>query len=86
LFYGLRSQVMDLAFKGHLPAIWTWESFGGFGALLVYGPSDTENYHRAAAYVDRILKGAKPGDLPVEQPTEVKYGWGGVSGFPNNRV
>ena len=72
LFYGQRTQIMDLAQHGHLPAIWPWESFGGFGALLVYGPSDTDNYHRAAYYVDRILKGAKPGDLPVEQPTQVK--------------
>jgi len=72
LFYGQRMKIMELALKGHLPAIWAWESFGGFGALLVYGPSDTDNYHRTAYYVDRILKGAKPGDLPVEQPTEVK--------------
>jgi len=72
LFYGLRAQVMDLANKARLPHIWSWESFGGFGALLVYGPSDTENYRRAAAYVDRILKGARPGDLPIEQSTTVK--------------
>ena len=72
LFYGLRAQVMDLANKARLPHIWPWESFGGFGALLVYGPSDTENYRRAAAYVDRILKGARPGDLPIEQFTTVK--------------
>ena len=72
LFYGLRAQVMDLAHKARLPDIWGWESFGGFGALLVYGPSDTQNYYRAATYVDKILKGAKPGDLPIEQPTEVK--------------
>lgn len=72
LFYGQRTKIMELALKGRLPAIWPWESFGGFGALLVYGPSDTTNYQRAAYYVDRILKGAKPGDLPVEQPTEVK--------------
>ena len=72
LFYGLRAQIMDLVHKARLPAIWGWESFGGFGALLVYGPSDTENYRRAAAYVDRILKGARPGDLPIEQSTTVK--------------
>ena len=56
LFYGQRSKIMRLALKGHLPAIWSWESFGGFGALLVYGLSDTENYRCAAYYVDRILK------------------------------
>lgn len=72
LFYGLRAKIMDLALKARLPAIWAYESFGGFGALMVYGLSDTENYRRAAYYVDRILKGAKPGDLPIEQPAEVK--------------
>jgi putative ABC transport system substrate-binding protein len=72
LFYGLRDQILDLLQKAKLPAIWGWESFGAFGALLVYGPSDTDNYHRAATYVDRLLKGARPGDLPIEQPTQVK--------------
>jgi putative ABC transport system substrate-binding protein len=38
----------------------------------VYGPGDTDNYHRAATYVDRLLKCARPGDLPIEQPTQVK--------------
>lgn len=73
LFYGLRDQVMELLWKARLPAIWPWGSFGEFGALLVYGPSDTENYRRAAAFVDRILKGAKPGDLPIEQATSIEF-------------
>jgi putative ABC transport system substrate-binding protein len=44
--------------------------FAETGGLLAYGPSFSENYRRAATYVDKILKGAKPADLPVEQPTK----------------
>ena len=73
LFYGLRDPVMELLRNAKLPAIWPWGSFGGFGALLVYGASDTENYRRAAAFVDRILRGAKPRDLPIEQATNVEF-------------
>ena len=72
IFYGLRARIMDHALKARLPAIWGYPSFGDFGALVVYGPSDTDNYRRAASYVDRILKGARPADLPIEQPTEIK--------------
>jgi len=52
-----------------LPAMYFSEDFVDAGGLMSYGPSIVEAYRRAAAYVDRILKGAKPGDLPVEQPT-----------------
>ena len=70
LFYGLRAQVAELALRHRLPTVSGFASFADAGALLTYGASDTENYRRAATYVDRILKGAKPGDLPVEQPTK----------------
>jgi putative ABC transport system substrate-binding protein len=70
LFYGLRARVADLALKHRLPAISGLRPFAEAGGLAVYGPSDTENYRRAATYVDKILKGAKPADLPVEQPTQ----------------
>jgi len=56
--------------KIKLPAIYTTSRFAEAGALIVYGPSGTDLARRAATYVDKILKGAKPADLPVEQPTK----------------
>ena len=65
-----RRQIVDLTVKNRLPAIYfTTESVEG-GGLLSYGPSFNDLFHRAATYVDKILKGAKPADLPVEQPTK----------------
>jgi len=72
LFFGLRTRIADLAVKHRLPAVYDLPSFAHAGGLVVYGPSDTEYYRRAAHYVDRILKGAKPADLPVEQPTKIE--------------
>ncbi|MBI2017395.1 MAG: ABC transporter substrate-binding protein [Candidatus Rokubacteria bacterium] len=74
LFYGLRARVAELALKHRLPATAPWTVFAEAGGLVSYGASDTENYRRAAAYVDKILKGAKPADLPVEQPTVFDLG------------
>lgn len=67
-FFGLRARIVDLALRHRLPAIYEARSFAHAGGLVAYGPSDTEYYRRAAVYVDKILKGAKPEDLPVEQP------------------
>jgi putative ABC transport system substrate-binding protein len=69
-FFGLRARITELAQKRRLPGMYWLPSFAHAGGLVVYGPSDTEYYRRAANYVDRILKGAKPADLPVEQPTK----------------
>jgi putative ABC transport system substrate-binding protein len=55
--------------RHRIPAIYQYREFAEAGGLLAYGPSLTAISDRAALYVDRILKGAKPGDLPVEQPT-----------------
>jgi putative ABC transport system substrate-binding protein len=63
-------RVTDLAAKHRLPAIFDREDFVAAGGLMSYGPNRAESYRRAAVYVDRILKGAKPADLPVEQPTK----------------
>jgi putative tryptophan/tyrosine transport system substrate-binding protein len=66
------AQLAELAAKHRLPAIYVRREFAEAGGLLAYGPSFLDNYRRAATYVDKILKGAKPADLPVEQPTKVE--------------
>jgi ABC-type uncharacterized transport system substrate-binding protein len=65
-----RKALVDLAAKSRLPAIWEHSSFADAGGLMSYGPILPELYRQAAGYVDKILKGAKPADLPVEQPTK----------------
>ena len=64
-----RTRIVDFALKNRLPGIYFWREFAQIGGLLSYGTNLSAAYHRAATYVDRILKGAKPGDLPIEQPT-----------------
>lgn len=71
-FFGLRARITALALRHHLPAMYWLPSFAHAGGLAVYGPSDTEYYRRAAIYVDRILKGTKPSDLPVEQAMKLE--------------
>ena len=70
VFNSPRSQVVALAVKSRLPAIYDRRDFGEVGGLISYGTSVVDLDHRAATYVDKILKGAKPADLPVEQPTK----------------
>ncbi len=70
LFVAQASQITELAAKYGLPAIYGARVFVDAGGLMSYGPSLADLWRRAAAYVDKILKGAKPGDLPVEQPTK----------------
>jgi putative ABC transport system substrate-binding protein len=65
-----RKTIAELAAKNRLPAIYGGREFVEAGGLMFYGPSFTDMYRRAATYVDKIFKGAKPADLPVEQPTK----------------
>jgi len=67
-----RKMIAELAAKHRLPAVYGGREFVEAGGLIFYGPSFTDIYRRAATYVDRILKGSKPADLPVEQPTKFK--------------
>ena len=62
--------IIDLAAKQKLPGIFASSSWADAGGLMSYGPNLADTYRRAAYYVDKILKGAKPGDLPIEQPTK----------------
>ena len=68
-----RARVVDLALKGRLPTIYRSPDFVEDGALMSYSPSSTDLFRRAATYVHKILKGAKPVDLPVEQPTKFEF-------------
>ena len=65
-----RQQILEFAAKNRLPAMYAGSEFVEAGGLMSYGPNYTDQFRRAAVFVDKILKGAKPGDLPVEQPTK----------------
>ena len=70
VFSSRRTEVVQLAIKSRLPAIYDRRDFGEAGGLMTYGVSVADLDRRAATYVDKILKGAKPADLPIEQPTK----------------
>ena len=70
ILFSQRKTIVDLANKYRLPAMYFFQGFAEEGGLMSYGPSDADLFRRAAGYVDRILKGTKPGDLPIEQPTK----------------
>jgi putative ABC transport system substrate-binding protein len=65
-----RSRIVELAVKSRLPAVSTLREWAEAGLLMSYGTNFHDLWRRAATYVDKIVKGAKPGDLPVEQPTK----------------
>jgi len=65
--------VVEFATKNDLPSIYAWKGPASAGGLLAYGVNIPKVYHRAAYYVDKILRGTKPGDLPIEQPTKFDF-------------
>jgi putative ABC transport system substrate-binding protein len=70
MFEANRTRIVEFATKSRLPGVFPNREFPETGGLMSYGPNFAANFRRAAAFVDRILKGAKPGDLPIEQPTK----------------
>ena len=73
MLFGEQKRIIDLAAKGRLPAIYGTSGVVEAGGLISYGPSQSEMFRRAATYIDKILKGAKPADLPVEQPIKFEF-------------
>jgi hypothetical protein len=67
-----RDLIITLAARYRLPAIYPFRTFVRSGGLISYGPDIVDQFRRAAGYVDRILKGEKPADLPVQQPTKLE--------------
>jgi ABC-type uncharacterized transport system substrate-binding protein len=70
MFFDHRTRLANLAAKNRLPAVSSVREYAEAGGLMTYGANLRESFRRAASYVDKILKGAKPADLPVEQPTK----------------
>jgi putative ABC transport system substrate-binding protein len=70
VFVGNLKRIADFAAKNHLPSIFHLREFADAGGLMAYGPDRSDLFRRAAAYIDKILKGAKPADLPIQLPTK----------------
>ena len=72
MFFSQRVRIADLAATQQLPAVYGEREFADAGGLMAYAASGTANFRRAATYVDKILKGANPGDLAIEQPSRLE--------------
>jgi putative ABC transport system substrate-binding protein len=70
MFLSHRARIADLAVKSRLPTTFNWRQYAEAGGLLAYGPSVEEMWRRAPTFVDKVLKGTRPADLPFEQPTK----------------
>jgi putative ABC transport system substrate-binding protein len=73
VFWNHRATIIALAHAAGRPAIYPEREYADDGGLIAYGPSIPDSFRRAAGYVDRILRGAKPGDLPIDQPTKFDF-------------
>jgi putative tryptophan/tyrosine transport system substrate-binding protein len=73
VFISRRKKILGLAAKGRLPSLYPWGAWTDAGGLSSYAVSDPDLYRRAAIYVDKILKGTKPADLPIEQPMKFEF-------------
>ena len=71
--WSLRDRIVAISTRQRLPAIYPEAEFAEAGGLMAYGPNVPDNFRRAAGYVDKILKGTKPGDLPIEQPAKFDF-------------
>jgi len=72
-FFAERKRIVELAGKYRLPAIYFEKEFVEAGGLMSYGADEADSYRRAAGYVDKILKGAKPANLPIQQATKFEF-------------
>ena len=72
-FFSQRRRLAELAVRNRLPTMFTMSEYVEAGGLMAYGPHYPDLFRRAATFVDKILKGAKPADLPVEQPTKFEF-------------
>ena len=73
MFHRYQKRIADLAIRNRLPSMFERSDYVDAGGLVSYSADDAANYRRAAVYVDKILKGTKPADLPVEQPTKFEF-------------
>ena len=71
--FAAREQIVELMAKSRLPAIYPAKEFVEAGGLMSYGVDNPDQFRRAAVYVDKVLKGAKPADLPIDQPTKFEF-------------
>jgi putative ABC transport system substrate-binding protein len=69
VFFGQRQRIAELALRNRIPTMFSLREYSEAGGLMSYGEDLADFFHRAAFYVDKIFKGARPGDLPIEQPT-----------------
>ena len=73
MFWNHRREILALAAAARLPALYPEQEYADDGSLMAYGPSVPDNFRHAAGYVDRILRGAKPGDLPIQEPAKFDF-------------